>query len=518
VLAPFRNSQNVTGEQMLGALASQIRLNLVRQLPGLPEITPLDVLQAYRDRYELITASAVRFPVADFLSQVREPSKVELTAFYDRYKAVLPEPSKPTPGFKIPRLVQVEFVSVDGETIARDLRRKITEKELADYYESRKTEFPLPPMPTLPDNLFADDPQNEKTPPPAKPENASPEIVPDTSPHYRPLVELHDLLETDLSREKAREVVDQKFTEVRDVMIEFDNTYSMVQEGNKDARERGGANIKPLPRRPDLRPLAEKAGLTLVASPPLTREAADHFGEISTAHVGASRMSEGRKFVDEMFTPNATLYEPIELANEQGQYFLAWKIADNPPRVPPLQEIRTEVVRAWKTEQARPLARKAAEVVAEKARKAGGKLTPEITDKRPILTTERISKLEAVSLPMPGMYTPPKPRPTEIPQIPEPSEELRDTLFSLDSGEVAVEPDQPLSAYYVLVLNQRFPVDYRTLFSPNGPRARLQMDVRNEARERQQEAWISQLRAEAGLKPDWKPPEDEEIHTRRGRS
>src|SRR5579864_2032506 len=261
LLAPFRH-QNVTGEFMLEVLAGQIRLSQVRMLPGQPDVTPLDVYEAYRDRYERVSARAVGFPADDYVSQVKEPSDAELKAYYDRYKNLLPDPHRDTPGFKIPRMVQVEYVVVDSEAIARDLREKLTEKELRDYYETRKSEFSLPALDALPVSLFADDPKNTLTPPPAKPSDASPETVPDTGPRYKPFEDVRATLESDLSREKAREVVNAKFDGLREVMLNFADSYNDALEDQKEAKTRGDTRMKPLPRKPDLKPVAQKAGLT----------------------------------------------------------------------------------------------------------------------------------------------------------------------------------------------------------------------------------------------------------------
>jgi hypothetical protein len=518
LLAPFRNSQNpVTGEQMLGFLGDQIRLMQVRGLPGKPEVTPLDIYQAYRDRYEQVSVDAVRFPVDDYLSQVRSPSEAELETFYKLYKEILPDPDRDTPGFKTPRLVQVEYAVLDGEAIAREIRAKLTEKELRDYYESRKSEFALPPLETLPPDLFADDLQNKNTPPPTKPDDASPELVADPTPPYRTFEEVRSVLESDLSRELARKEIDRRFEGLRDAMIKYSDAYSEVVEDNKEAKTRGETAMKPLPPRPSLKAEAQKANLTLVVSPPLDRAAAEHYEPIASARVGFSPASERHKFVNEFFSTSANLFEPIELVNDYGQYFLAWKISDTPPRVPPLIEIRNQVVSKWKIEQARPLTLKAAQELAEKARRAGGHLTRDMAGSRELITTTPVSRVESNSMPLPGQYTPPKPRPTEIPQIPRAGETLRDALFSLEEGEVAVEPDQPRLMYYVMALNKRYPVSYTTLYAPSGPRMTLQVEVEEEARDQRYTAWMDELRGRAGLKADWAPPDEGEERPSRPR-
>ncbi len=100
----------------------------------------------------------------------------------------------------------------------------------------------------------------------------------------------------------------------------------------------------------------------------LSREEADHYGLISGAEVGLTRLSGGRKFADEFFDAKTQLFEPEELTDLLGTRFLARKLKDIPPHVRPLEEIRPAVVLAWKRAKARPLAKKAAEALAEKLR------------------------------------------------------------------------------------------------------------------------------------------------------
>ncbi len=84
-----------------------------------------------------------------------------------------------------------------------------------------------------------------------------------------------------------------------------------------------------------------------------------------------TRLSGGKKFAEEMFDTKSARFEPVELTDLTGHRFLVRKLQDVPPRIPPLDQIRAEVVRAWKLEQARPKAEEAARKYAEKVKEAG---------------------------------------------------------------------------------------------------------------------------------------------------
>ncbi len=160
-----RMNTQVSGEQLLAYVANQVRLAHVRQLFGAALVTPYDVFRAYRDQNERVSAKIVEVPVEKFLAKVREPSPQEIEEEYDRYKDALPDPARETPGFKVPRQIQVEILSVDGNALARSIKDKLTESELRTAYENRKSEFRE--QSELPDDLFAGQP--ELTPPIQKP-------------------------------------------------------------------------------------------------------------------------------------------------------------------------------------------------------------------------------------------------------------------------------------------------------------------------------------------------------------
>ena len=140
--------------------------------PGSPVVTPLDggrLEAAYRDARSraAVAVKAASYPAANFISAVPEPTRDQVEEFYARYKDALPEPTRETPGFKVPRQIKVEILSIDGALLARTLQEKLTEAELRTYYENRKAEFIRPTG--FPDDIFAGDPKAELTPPQSQP-------------------------------------------------------------------------------------------------------------------------------------------------------------------------------------------------------------------------------------------------------------------------------------------------------------------------------------------------------------
>src|SRR4051794_32771430 len=394
------SGQQISGEQILHDIANQVRLSRVRRLRGNPVVTPLDVFNAYRDQNERVAVKAVSIPVAGFVSKVAEPTAKQVEDYYDKYKDVLPDANRDTPGFKIPRQIKVEVLSIDGAALAREIQSKLPESEVRAYYENRKSDFIQPTG--FPDDIFANDPKAELTPPQAQ-----------------PFEEVRPYLATSLAEEKAQAEIINKFGRIKDdVMISFADSYYDALDDINEAKKTGETPRLTLPKPEDLKSVAKKEGLNHEVTPLLTREQAETYGQVSSAEVGITRFSGGRKFAQEMFDPKASLYEPVELTDALGRRYLVRKLEDEAPRVPKLEEIRAEVVHAWKMAQARPLAEKAARDLAEAVRKEGGKFKGANVEGHPVISIDPIVRLQPGFPTGPPYYQSGPPTLTEIAQIP----------------------------------------------------------------------------------------------------
>lgn len=483
-----RFNKRVSGEQLLAEIANQIRLSNVQRLPGAPVVTPLDVFNVYRDQNERVSARTVGFRVEDFLSQTAEPTPAQLQTYYDKFKAVLPDPESPTPGFKVPRQIQVEFLSVDGEALARGIKDRLTEAELLTYYENRKDEFKRPTE--LPYDVFQD----------------RPDLTP---PLVQPFAEVRPYLATSLAEDRAQTEIVNKFERVKgDAMIPFADKYMEAVDDAAETKKLGSKTALVLPQAESLKTVAEKEGLDHEITPPLSRDRAERYGLISDAEVGLTRLSGGHKFAEELFDTKSALFEPIEFTDAAGRRFLVRKLQDHSPRVPSLDEIRGAATLAWKIEQAREPALKAARAYADKVKADKGKIQGEIVEGHPVVTTDPVTKLQP-GAPLPGQFfeTGP-PTLSPIPQLPAAGEELRDAYFGLQEGTVAVAPNHPKTVYYVLALNRRFPATFSVLYAPNGDLFRYRSEALGVAFKKRDEEWMKELRAQAKLPANWEPVDD----------
>ena len=481
-----RLNNRVSGDQLLADIANQVRLAHVGRILDAPLVTPYDVFQAYRDQNERVAAKLVEVPVEKFLGKVPEPTADEIAAEYEKYKDVLPDPTRDTPGFKVPRQIQVEILSIDGRALALGVKDKLTEAELRAAYESRKTEFQE--RSELPNDLFA----------------GQPELTP---PIIKPFEDVRTQLSVALAEEKAQAEISDKFSRIRDdVLIPYYEEYAAALEEIDEAKKLGTAAKKELPSPIDLKELARRNGLSYEMTPLLSRDRAEQFGQIAEAEVGMSRLSGGRKFADEFFDAKKALNEPEELTDLLGTRFLARKIKDVPPRVPALDEVRSEVSLAWKIAKARSLAEKAAQDLAEKLKKKADALKDGTVEGFRVVTIPAIARLQSNFLASRSEFG--TLEETPIPDVPYASESFRKAYFDLQPGTVAIAANQPRTVYYVMVPERREPATFAALYAPNGDEYRHKMSAGQQAERALHEHWMGWLRKQAGLESDWLPPDE----------
>jgi hypothetical protein len=83
-------------------------------IPG--AVTPYEFWDFYRDRCSEHTFSLLEISAESFLDQVKEePTPKQRVELFNKYRGELPDPARPTPGFKEPRKLKVEFTTLDAK-------------------------------------------------------------------------------------------------------------------------------------------------------------------------------------------------------------------------------------------------------------------------------------------------------------------------------------------------------------------------------------------------------------------
>ena len=461
-----------------------------------PPPSPLQFYEGYRDESEQVSTLAVPFRVADYVNDktVGAPTDAEIRDVYERYKNVLPDSDSPTPGFKVPRRVRTEFVWLDGAALADEFRKHLTDKELRDEYEERKLELGklLHKPGDLPADVFGDDPEGKITP--------------------LSFAECREFLLDELAERKVTAEVETKFGKIREeVMDPYQTAYEDYlhpesEEGKVLAQPKPGTTPPPIA---DLKKPAEKLGLSYEKTPLLTREASDEYGKIHFARVGSRDAASfkdlsaviAHDYASEIFRPEVKLFEPVDFSDREGNRYLVWKIADEPEHVPPLEEVRADVIAAWKMEKARPLALAAAEALKKKADAAKGDLRS-AAGTRPIVNTSLIARR------FPNSFGTGLSREAEIPEIPRPATTFAIFISTSSPAKSKSPAIDPKTTFYVLTLKTREPVDFLTFMMPLGPYMTQGESLRQADMYRRRDQLLKELRAKAKLPADWSPPDE----------
>ena len=106
-----------------------------RQMKSIFETSVVPLTPAQRWEYfcrmkQMATIEAVAVPVANYLKRVDEPNDETLKAFFEQYKERYPMPDSPTPGFREPERVALEYLKADLDKFAAS----VTEEEVKAHY------------------------------------------------------------------------------------------------------------------------------------------------------------------------------------------------------------------------------------------------------------------------------------------------------------------------------------------------------------------------------------------------
>jgi len=138
--------------------------------------------------------------------------------------------------------------------------------------------------------------------------------------------------------------------------------------------------------------------------------------------------------------------------------FIYWREQVVPEQVPPLNDVREEVVRAWKLQQALPLARAQAERMAKQAAEAARPLAEVFADNAAkVITTNPFTWMTLGALPGSMRREPPrlsvvtgKTTGGEGVTIAGAGQDFMQAVFDLDVGQVGVAVNQPQKFVYVV--------------------------------------------------------------------
>lgn len=276
---------------------------------------------------------------------------------------------------------------------------------------------------------------------------------------YQPLEEVKEEIRRRLAIELAVERITEKMNRVKRGLE--DSFYAYEDNLLRAADSKDKAKKPPVPAAlTDLKPLAEAEQLELAEV-----DQASQF-ELRDTPVG-------RSFIPDASTNTALpvwylafraddlpLYQPLLTRDAEGNNYLTLVTERYPGKTPELEEVRDQVVAAWKREKAAELALKKAEELAKEASEKGGSLTDFFAgmENSPVAAGD-IKETDAFSFLTIGRVAPSSRQVPLMLSQPEPliapGPALMEGVFDLKPGEVGAELNHDRSIAYVLRIAER---------------------------------------------------------------
>jgi hypothetical protein len=316
-------------------------------------------------------------------------------------------------------------------------------------------------------------------------------------PEFEPLWKMEKRIRQQLAFERVFKDNEGHFAELREKMTTFyDEHYEEFQKFNEALRD--GKEL-PTPPKFDME-TAVKAypGLTAHESPLLSAVEMQVETDIGKSAVdGVERQPFGIVAYQSL--------RPFFVRQSQdffGSRYLFWKIAETKEFIPTFEQMKDEVVRAWKLREARKLALARAEELANRARSEkkslkevfAGDAGLEVTDTGPF------SWLTYGSVPV-GLTPNQPPRLSQVPGVDTPGPDFMRAVFHLEPSEIGMAMNHPETVVYVVQLETSSPSETvlrETFMVENFGRYAIaaQFD-----RQELSQAWSKQFIEDAGL--DW---------------
>ena len=314
-------------------------------------------------------------------------------------------------------------------------------------------------------------------------------------PRYEPLEKVEGQIRRQLASQRANELIDQAFAKLTEQMNAFyDENYEVI-DAWRTAREKNSSEVPTLPQF-DVR--AAASGMEGISYDQTALLSARDIQELTD--LGRSTATGNVPFAQMAFS-SLRLFTPKQSQDFSGNRYLFWKIEETKEFVPTLDQIRDQVVEAWKLRAARDLARKRANELADQARSAGKPLRETFggTPGLEVLDSGTFTWMTyGTALPF---STGQPPRLSEVRGVPDAGHSFMRDVFSLDAGEVGVAFNSPETIAYVVRVASIEPAEavLREMFMAD--RFQSYASAALGDIEQVRDTWERHMREEAGL--DW---------------
>ncbi|MBN1909927.1 MAG: hypothetical protein JW818_09325 [Pirellulales bacterium] len=355
---------------------------------------------------------------------------------------------------------------------------------------TKESSAPAPQAPALPvfpksDAKSAD----SATPPSDAPTQPEPPIS--IKKEYKTLDEVRSQIRRKLADAKAVERIDKAFDAVSEKLKKF-----RLANIHHQARDKKSA-----PPEIDIKALAKEHGLSFYQIGLVDRVTLSETELGKSVKVDSNLGDLGIGVTEDLFK-RLNKYQTDRSHDGLGtKYYLFWKTQEEKEHIPEFEDVRDEVLSAWKEVQARSLARARAEALAAEASKVNRPLRSSLIGKSGVKVAQT-GEFTWLRL-QPGQYGNDVVS-SSAPKVEWAGEEFMRTVYGLEVGQVGVAMNQPESIAYVIRLTATAPTE-KVLWAEFIRSDALRNQVANAVNRSQlRQVWSEELQKETGL--EWKRP------------
>lgn len=314
--------------------------------------------------------------------------------------------------------------------------------------------------------------------------------------------EARDQIATSMAQSTAFQALDIPLTAIQKAMMEYYGAYRQYA-AFRDADLKDSTEKVEEPRRPNLKKMAEDAGLTYGQT-----GRTDGFKLVQTQFGQSDIRDEGMglsgSVSNAVMNPELPLFQPLQssyidrnaaaLGNLQFYQYIFWKTEEEPVKVPELAAIRQQVVDFWKQTQARKLTEDAAIALSKKVSGTGDTPWKDalstaqqslVVETDPFTWISRMGDFNMLSA---------------VNKLDNVGGEFMQNVFNASAGKVIVAPNQNRSVYYVVRVKEFTPnqTELQQRFEAD-PDKRGPMAIAQEENSRMVQGWLDNLYDELGV-------------------
>ena len=268
---------------------------------------------------------------------------------------------------------------------------------------------------------------------------------------FQPLDKVADQIRQEISRQRATETIDAIFSALAaDLNAYAEDRALWIARGKDGDKEPSSPNVGKIAEKQDL--VAFESDWTTVA------EAAGGGGIGSSFEFVPDPSSRfgirQQRWLETMFGDGTITLRPVTSRDAEGNRYFSWKQGDKEERVPTFAEARSNVEKAWRIVEARPIAVKEAAALVDKT---GGKSFKEALSESEFEQVKEIGPFTWLTQGDVGVNGAP------VLSSPEglvmPGNKMMQKIFSVAKGQSVTTFNEPQTICYVIRLLEYKPAD-----------------------------------------------------------